>query len=81
MLISEIAEELEKESHGTFEDRADEKDEVNESLLFEGGIQDQEAKKQPIVRKVIDYKYMDGLRGIGAFAVYLHHFFWELMPM
>ena len=80
MLIAEIAEEFEKESYATFEDRADEQDEDNASFLAEGGVEDQEAKKT-ILRKVIDYKYMDGLRGIGAFAVYLFHFFWELMPM
>jgi len=27
--------------------------------------------------KKIDYKFMDGLRGFGAFAVYLSHFMLE----
>jgi len=31
-----------------------------------------EEEKKPL--EPINYAFMDGLRGIGSFAVYLHHF-------
>jgi len=45
--------------------------------LFEGGAPSEISKRKENLRerKIIDYKYMDGLRGFGAFAVYLTHFF------
>jgi len=44
--------------------------------MFEGGASDKSKRSIELrERKVIDYKYMDGLRGFGAFAVYLTHFF------
>jgi hypothetical protein len=28
----------------------------------------------------IDYKFLDGIRGLGAFIVYINHFFCEFEP-
>ena len=45
---------------------------------MEGGMQADEESFKLIRRKEINYKHMDGLRGIGAFAVYIFHIksFW-----
>jgi len=35
-----------------------------------------DAKKEEKPPRVdLNYKFMDGLRGFGAFAVYIHHFY------
>jgi hypothetical protein len=45
--------------------------EVSSLLNYEGGTEDVE---KPKVLEPIDYEFLNGLRGIGAFCVYLCHF-------
>ena len=55
-------------------------------LLAEGMQQDMEnapqpeAPKEPKKIEPIDYKFLDGIRGIGAFGVYLNHFILRFYP-
>ena len=41
------------------------------------------SKKREVDQNVnnIDYKFLDGLRGIGAFVVYITHFLAEFFPV
>lgn len=41
---------------------------------FEGG-EDGEKKNPPAATPRLNYSHLDGLRGFGALAVYIHHFY------
>ena len=52
-------------------------------LLYEGGKGDEESDKkseEKEIRPRLNYHFMDGMRGLGAFAVYLQHFMKEFLP-
>lgn len=46
---------------------------------YEGGDATEPSVKR--VRERLNYSYMDGLRGLGAFAVYLTHFVMFYYPL
>jgi hypothetical protein len=59
-----------------------ENDEVKERLLYEGGDNTEEKQEEPKpIRPRTSYEFMDGLRGIGAFSVYLQHFMGNFYPL
>jgi hypothetical protein len=50
-------------------------------LKYEGGDREQkQGEDKPPPLKPINYKFLDGLRGFGAFAVYLNHFMDQFYP-
>ena len=53
-----------------------------QALLQKNDMEQQAAQADPPepVIEPIDYKFMDGLRGIGAFAVYINHFMLLFYP-
>lgn len=46
-----------------------------------GDMEDSKDVKKTETPKAIDYHFLDGLRGFGAFAVYLHHFMNNYCPL
>ena len=62
------------------------KDPEKENLLEGGGVEPVPAAApvqvvQPAQLEMLDYEFLNGLRGWGAFAVYLFHFteaFWKI---
>lgn len=79
MFIRESEEELLREFPDFYTKPPKRDDEFNDSnldesvgLLYEGGKDDKDSDKseEKPIRPRMNYHFMDGLRGIGAFAVY-----------
>lgn len=54
--------------------KRDEDLDESQGLLFEGGKGDDDSEnksEEKVIRPRLNYHFMDGMRGIGAFAVYL----------
>ena len=58
----------------------DENDTLISENLFEGGTDQNAQDNAPKPPKPIDYKFMDGLRGIGAFIAYMSHYMDMFFP-
>ena len=77
LLYRDAEDELLAEFPDFYEKPPNKNEDLDESqgLLHEGGAADpSNTDEKEVVRPRISYHFMDGIRGFGAFAVYLSHF-------